>query len=414
MTEVKILSGSRTIGGSFIKIVDKDRTLIFDQGIRFDILGRYFDRWVQPSGIMELRKLGVLPKEEWYKDSTDIYITHLHLDHLGALSNIPAGIRVHLPGHPIYQEMKRKWEGSPTWLSLIPENYYLEVKDAAPIVEDDNRVLPIPVSHSAYPAVAYLYFGSDKTILYTGDIRLDGFLSTKEFKTVCRGPSLSDYFDGQPDLKVDQLIIEGTNFGSERTPIMPSAATSLMEKIMANCDLVIVTSHHLDAEFVIAVLNMAKRMELRSYVSSEIVAKTLQMSGLKFDLKVIEEFSKTPILPTAPLSQVLEKSLLVTSYYEIVDICRNLDQMGLRDKRVVCILTEPEPGVEEMTEYNTVSRWLSFFGIHTYRIRVSGHYYPFELEEILKHVKFKDVIPVHTEHPELMLGIVGKSKNSTP
>jgi ribonuclease J len=60
-----------------------------------------------------------------------------------------------------------------------------------------------------------------------------------------------------------------------------------------------------------------------------------------------------------------------------------------------------------MTEYNIVSRWLSLFGIHTYRIRVSGHYYPFELDEILKHVKFKDVIPVHTERPELMLRMIG-------
>jgi ribonuclease J len=404
VTEIKILSGSRTIGGSFIKITDKDRVFVFDQGIRFDVLGRYFDRTVQPSGVMELRKLAVLPKEEWYKDATDVYVTHLHLDHLGVLSNVPPRIKVHLPGHSIYLEMKRKWEGSPTWLNLIPENYYLEVDDATPAIEDQNRVLPIPVSHSAYPAVAYFYFGSDKTILYTGDMRLHTFLDGKLFKTICKGPSLLDYIKSQPDLKIDLLIIEGTNFGSERTPILPNAAISLMEGIVTDCDLVIVTSHHLDVEFLIAVLNMAKRMGFRCYVSSEIVAKALQLSGQKFDVKVLEEYSKTPVFPTAPLSDVLEeKSLIITSYYDVVDLCRGLDETVLRNKQAVCILTEPEPSIEEMMEYNTVSRWLALYGVHTYRIRVSGHYYPFELNEILHHLKFKEILPVHTERPELML-----------
>jgi len=410
VTEVKILSGSGVIGGNFIKIVDKDQVIVFDQGIRFDVFGRYFTNWIQPSGIMELRRLGVLPKEEWYKDVDDVYITHLHLDHLGALSNVPQGIKVHLPGHAIYSEMKRRWENSPTWLNLIPENYYLEVQNVDPLVEDKNRVLSIPVSHSAYPSVAYLYFGSKKTILYTGDMRINGFLERNEFKTICSGPSLVEYLQDQHDLKIDLLIIEGTNFGSERTPILPKAATSVIEKIMSTCDFVIVTSHHLDAEFLIATLNLAKRMDFQSYISSEIVAKVLEHSGIKFDINILEEFSRTPVFPTAPLHQVLNyKSLLITSYYEIIDLCRRFDESTLRKKRVVCILTEPEPVAEEMVEYSTVSRWLSLYGIHPYRIRVSGHYYPFEIDEILKVVRTKELIPVHTEHPELMLKLMKPS-----
>jgi ribonuclease J len=267
------------------------------------------------------------------------------------------------------------------------------------------------VSHSAYPSVAYLYFGSDKTILYTGDMRLYGFLDGKEFKRICRGRSLMEYLESQHDSKIDLLILEGTNFGSERTPILPAAAISVIEKIMATCDLVIVTSHHLDAEFLIAVLAMAKRAAFQSYLSSEIAAKTLQLSGLKFDASIIEEFSKSPIFPTKPLGEVMNgKSLLIASYYEIVDLCRSLGEAVLRDKKTACVLTEPEPAVEEMVEYGTVGRWLSFYGIQTYRIRVSGHYYPFELDEISKAVRFKELVPVHTEHPELMLRTIAASE----
>mgnify|MGYP001078044832 CR=1 FL=1 len=107
--EIQILGGSRSIGGNFIKITDGDRTLVFDQGIRFDIMNNYYTRNLAPQGITELRDLGVLPKAEWYEDASGIYITHLHLDHLGALSNIPFETKVHLPDLGIYEDMESRW-----------------------------------------------------------------------------------------------------------------------------------------------------------------------------------------------------------------------------------------------------------------------------------------------------------------
>jgi ribonuclease J len=85
---VKVLSGNRSIDGNFVRVKDGDRTLIFDQGIRFDIMSNYYTTFVKPRGVSEPRELGVLPKAEWYKNAIGIYISHLHLDHLGALSNI--------------------------------------------------------------------------------------------------------------------------------------------------------------------------------------------------------------------------------------------------------------------------------------------------------------------------------------
>ena len=82
---VQILSGNRSIGGNFIKIIDRDKSLIFDQGIRFDIMKRFYSFMVTPTGLSELRSLGAVPKTEWYEGVEDIYITHMHLDHLGIL-----------------------------------------------------------------------------------------------------------------------------------------------------------------------------------------------------------------------------------------------------------------------------------------------------------------------------------------
>ena len=184
MVKIKILSGLNSIGGNFVRIEDGDRVLIFDQGIRFDLMSQYYSNFITPKSIAELRELGVLPKPEWYDEATNIYVSHMHLDHMGALSNIPLETKVYLPNLVIYDDMEEKWKDSPTWLSLVPRKYYVELKELKPLETDKNDVMPIPVSHSAYPACALLYFGKDETVLYTGDFRVNSFLSKDEFNTL--------------------------------------------------------------------------------------------------------------------------------------------------------------------------------------------------------------------------------------
>lgn len=404
MTQLSILSGSRTIGGTFIRIEDGEKVLVFDQGVRFDIFRRYYTDWVTPLGVMELRKLGILPKEEWYEDVQDIYITHLHLDHLGALSNIPMPISVHIPGGSVYEEIARKrWERSPSWLNIIPESYYIETQDVQPLNEDKNNVLALPVSHSAFPAMAYLYFGKDKNVLYTGDIRVNGYLDKKSFDKLRGGPSLIEYIENQRDIRIDVLLLEGTNFGSDRMPISPKDSLEIMKRILTHHEHVIVTTHYLDVEFLLASIKLAQDLNRECFVLSEPVAKILQAIGVNSKIKVAEEFALTPAFPSITLQEVFEEpSILFASYYEIVDLCRKISKTEIGEKAVASIITEPEPSTEEMVEYEVVNRWLLRTGIQPYRLRVSGHYYPFEIDKILETIKPKSVMPVHTERPALM------------
>jgi ribonuclease J len=403
MTQINVLSGSGTIGGTFIRIDDGEKILVFDQGIRFDVFRRYYADWITPVGIMELRKLGILPREEWYEGVQAIYITHLHLDHLGALSNVPRPIPIHIPGGKVYEEIARKrWERSPSWLNIIPESYYVEIQDVQPLSEDKNGVLPIPVSHSAFPAMAYIYFGKDKTVLYTGDMRVNGYLDKRGFKKLRGGPSLLEYMADQHDIHIDVLLIEGTNFGSDRMPISPEDSLEIIKRIMTHNDQVILTTHYLDAEFLLSTIKLARDLDRECYVLSEPVAKILHMLGINSKINVVEEFAVTPEYPSITLQEVFEKpSILIVSYYEIVDLCRKADKI-IFGKNVASIITEPEPSAEEMVEYEVVNRWLLRSGIQPYRLRVSGHYYPYEINKILKTIRPKQVIPVHTEHPELM------------
>lgn len=48
MVKINIFSGAESIGGNFVRVEDRDHTLIFDQGIRFDIMGDYYTPSITP------------------------------------------------------------------------------------------------------------------------------------------------------------------------------------------------------------------------------------------------------------------------------------------------------------------------------------------------------------------------------
>ena len=408
MVEVKILSGFNSIGGNFIRIEDGDRTLIFDQGFRFDIMARYYSGFISPTGLAELRELGVLPQAEWYRDADAIYITHMHLDHLGALSNIPIETKVYLPSLTIYQDMEERWRTSPSWPSLIPRKYYTELEEIKPLEMDENDVTAIPVSHSAYPAYALLYHGSDKTVLYTGDFRIESFLTQEEFKQLTGGLDLLTYLRENPDLKIDTLIIEGTNIGSERTPLLPRDALEIITRIASSHRPIIATLHRLDLEYVHALLKIAEFLDLEGYLTSPSMVKMLekiQRPGVK--LKVLEEYMDYPtLMEKTSLEDLEEASLILTSYRDIIDILRDLRSRDSLKGQPVAILSEPEPEREEHIDYGAFANWLQRLAIQTYRIRASGHYYSYQLSEIIKIIKPKETKPIHTSRPNLLARMI--------
>jgi hypothetical protein len=64
--------------------------------------------------------------------------------------------------------------------------------------------------------------------------------------------------------------------------------------------------------------------------------------------------------------------------------------------------------VEEVVDGDPVSA--DFFRLQVGKIASPVHSNPFELDEISKAVRFKELVPVHTEHPELMLRTIAASE----
>jgi len=409
MVEIKILNGANSIGGNFIRIEDGDKIIIFDQGIRFDIMSQFYSGFIVPRGVSELRNIGVLPKPEWYEGVNGIYISHMHLDHLGALSNIPQETKVKIPSMAVYKEMEEKWGASPTWLSLIPRKYYVEVEELKPLQTDENNVMAVPVSHSAFPAYALIYFGKNENILYTGDFRIESFLNQNQFREINESDDLFTFLEENRDIKIDSLIIEGTNIGSDRIPITPDEATKIIKKLATNRKQILATLHSLDVEYAYMLMSMAEDMKMQVAIASIPLTKLLErIPKLPVKPKVIEEYVDylTPF-ETTTIEDTEEKTLILVSYREIVDLIKDLNLTGNLSRDCLAIISEPEPEMEEGSEYTVIANWFSIMGIESYRIRASGHYYQYQLNTILDKIKpQKDVKIVHTEKPRLLLRLL--------
>jgi ribonuclease J len=414
MVKINILGGAESIGGNFVRIEDGDCVLIFDQGIRFDVMGNYYTSFITPRSISELRDLGALPKSEWYKGASEIYISHMHLDHLGALSNIPEKANVHLPSLTIYESLEEKWRDSPTWLSLIPRKYFINLEEQKPLETDKNDVMAIPVSHSAHPSHAMLYFGKDETVLYTGDFRVKSFLEKEDFAKIKGGEDLFTYLSENKDLRIDTLIIEGTNIGSSRPPITPSEASKMIRELASNHRPLITTLHSLDIEYAYFLAELSSELNLKCYLASEHTASFMEKS-LNQLLKpvILEEYVSYPtFLEKSTLDEMEEQSLILVSYREVVDLLRDIASTKpslLKD--AVAIISEPEPEKEEAVEYSVHANWFLKVGVQHYTIRASGHYYPYELKKILAEIRPKNVLPIHTERLRLFSRILDRLRS---
>jgi ribonuclease J len=135
---------------------------------------------------------------------------------------------------------------------------------------------------------------------------------------------------------------------------------------------------------------------------------------LPIETKLIEGYVDylTPKEKTV-LDEIGKDALILVSYKEIVDFLKDLSLTGNLLKDSVAVMSEPEPEREEASGYEVVSIWLSKMGVQHYRVRASGHYYPYQLETILNTVKPKKKIGIiHTEAPELFHALIDRAMSA--
>ena len=246
---IEVWGGYNTIGGNCVIVRDRDEVIILDQGINFTVLRKYYGGSIQPEIVEDLREVGALPPKTIYEGVSEVYISHLHLDHLGSLA-IPFeyDVEVYVPSRNVLEKLFNFWYWS--WKELLlPATFDLsDLKD----VPTSKKIKSILVSHSAYPSYSFLIETSEGVILYTGDFRINspiGMVSTLENYQKALGVG-----------EVDVLIIEGTNFSRRLTPLTAEDVRRMLSRVLERYDqnIIFVSAHPLDAENLLLVSNILR------------------------------------------------------------------------------------------------------------------------------------------------------------
>jgi len=422
---IKVIAGSRTIGGNCVVVyVNKDEYIVLDHGLKFNIFRRFYGVHTQPLDAQELRSLGALPPADVVLNAKAVFISHLHLDHLGSLDYLDLkegnNVNVYIPFKDYYKEvLSEYWRYS--WKSvLIPHTSYS--KNMLIDVERNalEYIKPVKTYHSAYPSYSYIVESYEGTIVYTGDLRTNSLLRNLHDEPLAEEIYSTLYGNIDYDAleviahnanSIDVLIIEGTNFGRILTPLEPKEFMSLVNKIITKMPS-IVSLHVLDLESLLAIALNAYKNGFSTILYSPRLARFIAYA---VDSRILHELNmhytgKKP-LPTIdidflPLNEALKemidhKGIIITDY-ETIDIARLMLRYNI-PKPVAAIIVSSEPATEEYSiEMKKQLEWFRLARIQPYRLRVSGHYYPHELAKILKMLKPKRIIPIHTRYPEFI------------
>jgi len=456
--------GVGEIGGNLIslRIKEEGSHILFDAGLSFSAYRRFFDfpfRIPQESVKLELVETEILPEivglddrplryyaelakgkggydivepPDSETDIDEVFISHVHSDHsklcslLGSRSTINMG--------ELATDLFVKNAGLSSRLDLFSKLFFQDAKSGKarhryqPFADGKRlklgglEILPLAVDHSTPSSFGFITTCSVGTMAYTGDIRFHGAASklSREFVQEARGRD------------VDVLITEGTNMGEGRPQgesDVGKYSSALIEKSNrgGNCLTLVKVSPN-DIDRISSIVNLAKELDneviLTKGVASTICIASSFSERLRFiklpDLKECRILLPKDTTYADRHSKFLEREGLADLFLKPSDyhsecsskphviISRgDLNLFKLKPlPRSLYIFSTSEP-VNEEEEFNLEREvnTAQLLGLLFYHIHASGHASSLDLVEMVKQIKPKKLIPIHTENPNAFVKI---------
>ena len=461
MTSITLHGAVGEIGGNKILLEDGSTKLFFDFGLSFGKFGEYFTPYLQPrrwSFVKDYINFGLLPDltglyrqdyEGRFRESSKepnydgIVLSHPHLDHAGFVSYIRPEIPIHCSagckgileafeqtswGFHEYTHIKEAFKFRPSKRdatkmvkeksSVVPR----ELNIFKPTIQlDDFKVHTFPIDHSVPGANSFVIETSEGNIVYTGDIRFHG-----------RKGNLSDNFVKEAArFEPIMVISEGTNIGEPITFGELDLQQALFPLVESVTGLVIVNFPVRDLDRMRSFIEVAKQTD-RMLVVSMRQAYTLRIlaeNGVSNIPRVEEIGIFIPKKGWGILNdvnypieiQMQDYQSWENEYIEhdnsvtAADLSENPDKYIFRcdfselkylfdiqpPEGSIYVRSVTEPVDEEMElDQRKADNWLKFFGLYPYKqLHCSGHASGYDIQEMIKSLNPKKVMPIHTEKP---------------
>lgn len=437
MPQVTCYGGVGQIGGNKFLLEDGDARIFLDMGQPFDFLETYFvDPWLLPRdrfGLRDYLALGLVPRLPGLYDpavlqGTDlppedpafdgVFLSHVHFDHVFHLRFVHRDIPVYLgeTGRLILEA----WERTSPRIDLGPHDYRTfrtgDVLDVHGV-----EVEPIHVDHSIPGAYGFLVHTSGGTVAYTGDLRRHG----------PHGEMTDDFLEAAREARPVGLLTEGTRMAPEerRRDLSEEEVLQRAREVVqgAGDRFVAATCYPRDIDRM-RTLYLAAAEAGREFVVSYRTAYLLRTLERDARLRFPRVFSDYGA--KAYFRELAQPPVWMRTFREeLGDQAVGADYVRRHQGEVVLqvdfshlpelvdidpapggefIHSKSEPFEEEEPEDRVLRAWLRRFGLRHRQLHASGHASRPELEGLVAEIGAPAVVPIHTEHPELFVGLADR------
>ncbi len=441
MNRITCFGGVGEIGGNKFLLEDRGTKVLLDFGKGFSDGSDFFDRGIQPrqvNGAGDLFEFDLLPQipglysEEALQNTAlkhsapevdAVVISHFHSDHTGRVEYVDPSIPVYCgETASLIHAANKESDSSP-----LDGHELRTFRTGDRFSVGPMEFVPVHVDHSVPGAYGFLVHHSEGTLAYTGDFRFHG----------PAGSMMEDFIEAAAASKPDLLLTEGTRV----RPGGPSENTS-EEQVMEEARRIVRSSRRLvlstfrgnDVDRVNTFQLAARDAGRRLVVSMKTALlleklkadKRLRVPKVGKDVDVYVRRKRSGRLDdkdyypwerrfldhgvsAADVRRSQAKTFLhleVWHFPELIDI--KPDAGGAYLHAATEAFNE-----EGEREESAVRNWIDHMGFSYHQVHASGHAPMPEVGRLVKGVRAKKVVPVHTEHPEAF-GALGAARVEAP
>lgn len=372
-TAVHFLNGINTIGGNVVSFTKGHTRLVMDFGVNFA------PAETPPTG--DLLADGTLPAlPDLLSDAdneleTTIFVSHLHLDHMGALKYLTKPIDVYMSqaSADLYQILTEV--GTET-----APNAKIKVIDfETPTIFDGFEVTFFETDHDVCGAAAIRVRDGVHTFVHSGDVRLDGPHPER----------VNHWADIVRDDKIDLLLLEGTEFSFDEdndTSHVRNTEMSLQQdfaQILQNSDqLVVVNPYERNIDRLVALQETARAngRELLWNHQFAIIMRAMGATNVK-EINWLDVLAKP-------------KQYVIQNHFNQL---HDLDQLN---GGYVYLHMNGEPLGEYDPRFAVLNDYLIHNNVVRYQLGASGHAKPDDLVALAQHIDAKKTVTWHSFKPE--------------